>query len=72
MEPLFRLWWERLDASERGLLKGCLEEGLAVDVLEDADRRMARALADMGFVVEEGNRFKLLGRAWSDFVRHAI
>ena len=71
IEPLFRSWWEGLDASGRGLLKRGTAGPIAVSALEEADRIRYRGLADMGFLVEEGDHFRLLGRAWMNFVRHA-
>jgi len=70
-EPLFKLWWQRLEPVARALLKRCGSTGLRLTELDDNERRLARLLVDEGFLLEEGERFRIWGQAWSDFVHDA-
>lgn len=71
IQPLFALWWQRLAAGERALLKRGVGEGIPTEGLAEADRRGAQRLADAGFLTEGEGKFVLGGRAWHDFVRDA-
>ncbi len=70
IRPLFVVWWERLGEEERGVLKKAVGDEVRVGDLTDKERRVARGLADNGFLVEEdGGRLVLGGKVWREFVR---
>jgi hypothetical protein len=69
IQPLFVLWWQRLDPAGRALLKRCVGEGMAAEGLAETERRAVQRLLDAGFLNEGAGRLVLGGRAWHDFVR---
>jgi hypothetical protein len=69
IHPLFVLWWRRLDAASRALLKRAVTQGLPIDGLSGEERGRAQGLMDDGFLAESTGGFELGGLAWREFVR---
>jgi hypothetical protein len=67
LEPAYDSWWRSAEDEEKRLLTACVE-GVALERLAPANRRLLRRLVDRGLAVEEEGRFTLPGAAWRDFV----